>query len=49
MEKAFIRTHYLGVEGEIEGLKCPICYASYIMEETAVGKLARAERSVEEK
>lgn len=49
LEEALINTFYLGMDGQIEGLNCPKCGASYIMEDIATGKLARAEKSVEEK
>ncbi len=49
MEEDLINVFYLGVDGQIEGLKCPECGDCYIMEDKATGKLLRAEKSVEEK
>jgi hypothetical protein len=49
MEEALINISYLGVDGQIEGLKCPKCDASYITEDIATGKLARGEKLIEEK
>lgn len=49
MEEALINISYLGVDGQIEGLKCPKCGASYITEDIATGKLARGEKLIEEK
>jgi hypothetical protein len=49
MEEALLSVYYLGVYGTIEGIRCPKCRTCYVPEDIAIGKLARAERSIEEK
>jgi len=49
MEGAEIDVVFLEVENKAPGLKCPKCGTSYIMEETAVGEMAKGEKMIEQK
>ena len=40
---------YLDITNAIEGIKCPKCGASYMLEETVVEKVAKAEEMLENK
>ena len=49
MEPSELQMVYLEVDGTTEGIKCPQCGASYVTEDVATDKLARAEKMIEEK
>ena len=49
MEAAEIKLVYMEIEAKGEGLRCPKCGASYITEEIAIEKMARAEKMIEQK
>jgi len=49
MVEAEISMEYMDIEGEAEGLVCPKCGAKYIPEEVAMGKVAKAEKMIENK
>ena len=48
-EAAQITLVYMEIEAKQEGLRCPKCGASYITEEMAIDKVAKAEKMIEEK
>jgi len=40
---------YLDVDAAIEGIKCPKCGVAYLLEETVVEKVVKAEEMLENK
>lgn len=49
MVESDILLSYLDTVNSIEGIKCPKCGAAYLLEETVVEKLAKAEKMMESK
>jgi hypothetical protein len=49
METAEINLLYLDIEAKQEGLRCPKCGDSYITEDVALDKVAKAEKMIEQK
>ena len=49
MVEGDVLTTYLDTTYAIEGIKCPKCGAAYLMEETVLDKVARAEAMLETK
>ncbi len=49
MEEGEVIMDYLDISNAIEGIKCPKCGVSYLLEETVVGKVAQAEEMMENK
>lgn len=48
-ERTEVKLVYMDIDGKSEGLRCPKCGATYITEEIATDKLARAEKMIEQK
>lgn len=49
MTEREIKLIYQDIEGTGVGLVCPKCSAKYILEELAVGKMAKGEKMIENK
>ena len=48
-EAAEINLVYMDIEAKQEGLRCPKCSGSYLTEDVALDKVARAEKMIEQK
>jgi hypothetical protein len=49
MVESRVRMSYLGKTGSTQGIKCSKCGVAYLLEEIAVGRVAKAEKMIEDK
>ena len=49
MVEGDVSMSYLETTGAVEGIKCPKCGATYLLEETVVEKVAKVEEMLETK
>jgi hypothetical protein len=49
MENSRVRMSYLEKIVPTQGIKCPKCGTSYLLEELVLGKVAKAEQMIENK